>query len=72
MRAASSRWPCSSRVGLAARSHHLRLDDENRPVRVGGVRYTIKDGIYDTRQLLADVERIVEEAKAREGELVAP
>jgi hypothetical protein len=52
---------------------HLRLDDENRPVRVGGVRYTIKDGIvYDARQLLADVERIVEEAKARDGELVQP
>jgi imidazolonepropionase-like amidohydrolase len=52
---------------------HLRLDDENRPVRVGGVRYTIKDGIiYDARQLLHDVERMVDEAKARDGDLVEP
>jgi hypothetical protein len=45
---------------------HFRLDDAtNRPTRVGGVRYTIKDGIiYDARQLLADVARMVEEAKA--------
>jgi hypothetical protein len=52
---------------------HLRLDGENRPVRVGGVRYTIKDGIiYDARQLLHDVERMVDEAKARDGDLVEP
>jgi hypothetical protein len=46
----------------------LRLDDETGEVeRVGGVRYTIKDGIvYDARQLLADVARMVEEAKAAE------
>lgn len=50
---------------------HFRLDDEtNTPTRVGGVRYTIKDGIvYDARQLLADVERIVEEAKRRTPEI---
>jgi hypothetical protein len=42
----------------------VRLDDEGNVVRVGGVRYTIKDGIvYDAQQLLADVARIVEEAK---------
>jgi hypothetical protein len=35
--------------------------------RVGGVKYTIKDGIvYDARRLLADVARMVEEAKAGE------
>lgn len=45
----------------------LRLDAAGEVVRVGGVRYTIKDGIvYDARQLLADVRRMVEEAKARE------
>ncbi len=46
----------------------LRLNDETGEVeRVGGVRYTIKDGIvYDARQLLADVARMVEEAKAAE------
>jgi imidazolonepropionase-like amidohydrolase len=45
---------------------HFRLDDEtNTPTRTGGVRYTIKDGIiYDARRLLADVERIVDAAKA--------
>jgi imidazolonepropionase-like amidohydrolase len=44
----------------------LRLNDAGEVVRVGGVKYTIKDGIvYDAQQLLADVERIVEEAKRR-------
>lgn len=43
---------------------HLRLDDEGKPARVGGVKYTIKDGIvYDAKKLLADVARMVEEAK---------
>jgi cytosine/adenosine deaminase-related metal-dependent hydrolase len=42
----------------------LRLDENGEVVRVGGVRYTIKDGIiYDAKQLLADVARMVEEAK---------
>ncbi|HEX9671255.1 MAG TPA: amidohydrolase family protein [Thermoanaerobaculia bacterium] len=46
----------------------IRLDAENRPVRVGGVRYTIKDGIlYDAPKLLADVRRIVAEAKEKAG-----
>ncbi len=46
----------------------LRLNDETGEVeRVGGVRYTIKDGIvYDAKRLLADVARMVEEAKAAE------
>jgi hypothetical protein len=43
------------------------VDENNEPVRVGGVKYTIKDGIvYDARQLLADVARMVEEAKRQE------
>ena len=47
---------------------HFRLSDENQPVRVGGVRYTIKDGIiYDARELLSDVRRIVADAKAAEA-----
>lgn len=46
----------------------IKLDEDNRPVRVGGVRYTIKDGIvYDARELLASVRRIVREAKAEAG-----
>ena len=40
----------------------LKLNDKTgKPDRVGGVRWTIKDGIvYDARQLLADVNRMVE------------
>ena len=51
----------------------VRLNDETRePERVGGVRYTIKDGIvYDARELLADVAEMVEEQK-RERAAAAP
>ena len=39
-------------------------DDTDEPERVGGVTYTIKDGIvYDAKALLDDVRRIVESAK---------
>ena len=32
----------------------LKLNDQNKPVRVGAVKYTIKDGIvYDAKKLLA-------------------
>ena len=43
----------------------VRLNDETGEVeRVGGVKYTIKDGIiYDAKQLLEDVKKIVEDAK---------
>ena len=43
----------------------LRLNDDTRKVeRVGGINYTIKDGIlYDAKQLLADVEGMVKKAK---------
>ena len=43
----------------------LKLNDQtNQPERVGGVKYTIKDGIvYDAKRLLADVEKMVAEAK---------
>lgn len=47
---------------------HFRLSDADRTTRVGGVRYTIKDGIvYDARELLADVRKIVTEARAQAG-----
>jgi hypothetical protein len=47
---------------------HFRLNDENQPVRVGGVRYTIKDGIvYDARELLSDVRGIVVTARDEAG-----
>lgn len=46
----------------------IRLNENNEPVRVGGVEYTIKDGIvYDAKKLLGDVRRIVREAKEKEG-----
>ncbi|MCH8962275.1 MAG: amidohydrolase family protein, partial [Bacteroidetes bacterium] len=47
----------------------LKLNDENGQVeRVGGVRWTIKDGIvYDAKALLADVRRMVDAARAEAG-----
>ena len=47
------------------------LNDETGEVeRRGGVKYTIKDGIvYDAKQLLEDVARMVEEAKALEADV---
>lgn len=46
----------------------IKLMDDNTVKRVGGIKYTIKDGIiYDSRKLLADVKRIVEEEKKRTG-----
>ncbi len=47
---------------------HFRLDDDGQPARVGGVRYTIKDGIvYDARELLSDVREMVQEARKADG-----
>ncbi|HEY0326303.1 MAG TPA: amidohydrolase family protein, partial [Allosphingosinicella sp.] len=48
---------------------HERLNPEtNRVERVGGVRWTIKDGIvYDAPALLESVAGMVAEARAREG-----
>ena len=49
----------------------IKLDSENKPTRVGGIKYTIKDGIiFDAKQLLKDVEEMVREAKNRDGELI--
>jgi imidazolonepropionase-like amidohydrolase len=44
----------------------VRLNDKTgRAERVGGVKYTVKDGIvYDAKQLLADVAAMVEKQKA--------
>jgi predicted amidohydrolase YtcJ len=54
---------------------HIRVTPENEVVRVGGVRWTIKDGIvYDAPALLADVREIVRAAKEEAGrpELLQP
>ena len=47
----------------------LRFNKDKRDLeRVGGVRYTIKDGVvYDARQLLKDVEEMVRQAKEEAG-----
>lgn len=46
----------------------IKLTDMNEVVRVGGVKYTIKDGIiYDAKQLLADVKLLVDKAKEKEN-----
>ena len=46
----------------------IRLTEENEIVRVGGVKYTIKDGIiYDAKQLLQDVKNTVSQQKQKLG-----
>ncbi|MFQ3209916.1 MAG: imidazolonepropionase-like amidohydrolase [Colwellia sp.] len=48
---------------------HFRLDENNKPIRAGGVNYTVKDGIvYDAKLLLAQVKVIVEDAKLNKVE----
>jgi imidazolonepropionase-like amidohydrolase len=46
---------------------HIRLNDQtNKVERVGGVRYTVKDGVvYDAHALLKDVADMVAEEKAQ-------
>ena len=47
----------------------VRLDENGNPVTVGGVKWTIKDGIvYDARELLDDVARMVAEAKRAQAQ----
>ena len=42
----------------------IRVNEDNEAVRVGGIRYTIKDGIlFDAKELLKDVEIMVQQAK---------
>ena len=46
----------------------IKLTQDNEVVRVGGVKYTIKDGIvYDAKQLLHDVKKMVDEEKVKRG-----
>jgi hypothetical protein len=46
----------------------IKLTDDNEVVRVGGVKYTIKDGIiYDAKKLLQDVKKIVDAEKEKSG-----
>jgi hypothetical protein len=49
----------------------IRLTPDNKVIRVGGVKYTIKDGIiYDAKKLLADVKKIVADEKAKTGYVI--
>jgi hypothetical protein len=50
-------------------SGFIRLNDKTGKVeRIGGVKYTIKDGIvYDAKKLLEDVARMVEKQKRERG-----
>ncbi len=46
----------------------IRMTYDNKVVRVGGVKSSIKDGIvYDAKKLLEDVRKIVSEEKAKTG-----
>jgi len=46
----------------------IKLTEDNKVVRVGGVKYTIKDGIiYDAKKLLADVRKMVADEKQKSG-----
>jgi len=46
----------------------IKLNESNEVTRVGGVRYTIKDGIvFDAKALLEEVAQMVEQAKSEEN-----
>lgn len=46
----------------------IELTKDNKIVRKGGVRFTIKDGIvYDAKKLLSDVKKMVDVEKAKNG-----
>ncbi|GAB2571247.1 amidohydrolase family protein [Spirosoma areae] len=46
----------------------IHLNDKNEVERVGGVTYTVKDGVvYDAKKLLADVRKLVADAKQKEN-----
>lgn len=42
----------------------VHVNEENKPVRIGGIEYTIKDGIvYDAEKMLEDVAEMVKQSK---------
>ena len=46
----------------------IKLTEDNEVVRVGGVKYTVKDGIiYDAKALLQDVKEMVDLEKKKTG-----
>ncbi len=49
----------------------IKLTEDNEVVRVGGVKYTIKDGVvYDAKQLLEDVKNMVTAEKEKIGFII--
>ena len=46
----------------------IKLDENNKVTRVGGVKYTIKDGVvYNSKKLLKQVKEMVDIAKKEAG-----
>ena len=46
----------------------IKLNENNEVIRVGGVKYTISNGvIYDAKGLLNEVKMMVDKAKKEEG-----
>jgi hypothetical protein len=63
----------AGRIGTMYGMGDIKLDDQNRVTRVGGIKHTIKDGIlFDAAALRADVRRIVREAKDCEKLQITP
>jgi len=52
----------------------IKLNENNKAERIGGVAYTVKDGIvYNAKELLADVRAMVRDAKEKENfEIIQP
>jgi imidazolonepropionase-like amidohydrolase len=45
----------------------IKLNNKNEIIRVGGIKYTVKDGIiYDSKKLLEEVKNMVSEEKKKE------
>ncbi len=46
----------------------IKVNKQNKAIRVGGVKFTIKDGIvYDAKKLLSDIREMVKKAKLKEN-----
>ena len=49
----------------------IKLTEDNEVMRVGGVKYTIKDGVvYDAKKLLADVKEMVDRKKSETNYII--
>lgn len=49
----------------------IAVDQQNKVIRKGGIKYTVKDGIvYDARKLLSDVKNLVDAEKRKSGKVL--